>query len=132
MIGADAMRVTAKGQPLCIGGSKSVSDLIGEDINIEWDGETGAVTGELKHVEGWQEFSNVPEEQEGNFFPITLDASYTGKPITVERTGGKAKTVVDRNWILRVPDTSTVFTFSVDGAAIFALDFSGATLTGAD
>lgn len=130
MIGADAVRVTGKDQPLCVGGGKTVSDLIGDNIAISWVGEKGYVTGDVKEVSNWKEFSNVPDEQTGNFFPVTLAVCYSGVPITVQKNGEAPKTLVDRNWIIRVPNKTTVVTFSVNGKAILVLDFSGATLAG--
>ena len=127
MTGAGFARVASKDQPLKLG-AKTVSELLGEDVTIEWDGGTGKVSGELKHVESWPEFSGIQEEQSGNYFPAVLGPEYSGKPVTVQRNGGQPKTVVDRVWILRVPSKDTVFTFSADGLPGTALDFSGSTL----
>lgn len=122
------MRVTAGKQPLCVEG-KQLDDLIDGPATIEWTGITGNVTAKLKHIEGWEEFNPTnATEQEGHFFAITLDAAYTGKPVTVRRADGTEKTATDRNWILRVPDTGARFTFIVDGKIIFILTFAGATL----
>lgn len=130
MSGADLVRVTAQGQPLNLG-EKTVSDLIADDVKIVWSNKVGSVEGELKHVEGWTEFNPaVPDEQSGNFFPVTLSAAYRGKAITVQRVGGEPKTAVDRNWVLRIPDAQTVFTFSDENGVIFSLKFDAATLDG--
>ena len=130
MIGADAMRVTGKNQPLCVAG-KTISDLLGDDIAISWDGVTGYVTGTVKEVSSWKEFNPAdPAEQSGNFFPVTLAACYSGKPITVQKNGGTPKTLTDRNWIVRIPNKTTIVVFSVNGKVVAILDFSGATLPG--
>ena len=123
------MRVTGKNQPLCVAG-KTVSDLLGDDISVSWDGVTGRVTGSVKEVSKWKEFSDDPAEQSGNFFPATLAACYSGKPITVQKNGGAPKTLTDRNWIIRIPNKTTIVTFFADGKVIAILDFSGTTLPG--
>lgn len=129
MIGADALRVTGKNQPLCIGGGKTVADLIGDNVTLTGDGVNVSVSGDVKHITGWTEFNpTVSAEQEGNYFPITLSAAYSGKPITVQRNDAAPKTAVDRNWILRIPSKETTFTFSVEGEVIFVLNFSNAEL----
>lgn len=84
------------------------------------------MSGELKKITGWTEFD--PTQPDGNFFPITLDASYSGKMITVKKDQNDPKSVVDRNWIIKIPSKETTVTFSVDETVIFVLDFAGATL----
>ncbi len=125
MIGADAVRVTGKSQPLCVGGGKTVSDLIGDDIKITWDGVKGSVTGELKKLDSWAEFD--PAVSNGHFFPATLSAAYNGVPITVQK-GDSVKTLIDRNWILLVEDKDVPITFSANDKVFLIFDFSGATL----
>lgn len=91
-------------------------------------GADGAVTGTLKYVEGWTAFNESDiSEQSGHFFPLKLDEKYSGKQITC--TGTKTKTSQDLEWVLRVADSSSKFTFSTDEDGTFlTLDFSGAEL----
>lgn len=91
-------------------GEKKISDLITENTVINTKGE---VTGTLKYVKNWTDFSNIQEEQSGHFFPVTLGEKYRGKTIKV--VGEKEKTAQDTEWVLRVEDNDSTFRFSVDG-----------------
>lgn len=123
--GADRMKITSEGtNPGGVEG-KAVSDLIGDDVAISWNGVNGTVNGTLKMVEGWTQFSSDEAEQSGHYFPITLDSQYANKAITV--IGNKTKTAVDTEWVLRV-DECKLFTFQCDGETIMTLDFSKAIL----
>ena len=103
---------------------KKVSDLIGDDIDIRWDGVVGVVHGTLNNVTEWTQFSGDESEQSGHFFPVSLNSRYSGKDISV--TGSKKKTVSDTEWVLRVDDCKE-FTFECDGETILKLDFNLAT-----
>lgn len=104
--------------------SKNVSDLISEDTKIDKD---GAVTGTLKYVSGWTDFSSNEDEQDGNFFPVVLGDKHRDKEITC--TGKTTKKATDLEWVLRVADTSSTFTFSTDeDGTILTLSFKDATL----
>lgn len=103
---------------------KKVSDLIGDDISISWDGVSGTVKGTLNSVTEWKQFSNSEKEQSGHYFPISLDSKYSGKDVKV--TGSKVKTAQDTEWVLRVDDCKQ-FTFECDGKTILKLDFNDAT-----
>lgn len=128
MIGADALQVPSAHQSLSGMGSKQISDLIGEDVNISWTGTSGSVSGEIKYVDDYSELYGESEKS-GNFFPFVLDGAYKGKDITVQRTGGKAKTANDTEWILRLTDkASTKYTITYDGKEIAKLSFDKATL----
>lgn len=108
-------------------GDKPVSDLIDNDVKISPD---GAVTGTLKYVKDWTEFSSVEEERSGHFFPITLDSKYADKLISCTRSSdGTEKKAQDLEWVLRVKDANSKFTFKEDGGEPFlTLSFTGATL----
>ena len=108
-------------------GDKDVGDLI-QGVSLEWNDLDAKVLGTLKHVTDYQDFSTIPEEQEGNYFPVTIDRSYTGQPITVEKTGASPKTAIDLNWIIRIPDKSTKVTVKKGNVKLFTLDFSNADL----
>lgn len=111
-------------------GSKTVQDLIGDNVTISWNGINGSVKGDVKHVTGYELFPE--EEQDGNFFPIVLDSSYKGKEITVRRKGGTAKTQADTEWIVRLSDgKATEYDVSSGGTKIAHLDFAGANLASA-
>lgn len=108
--------------------NKKVSDLIETDVKI---GKDGAVTGTLKYITSWTEFSNDSAEQSGNFIPVKLDEKYKNQQITC--VGTHTKTAQDIEWVLRVKDVNSTFKFSVQGGEdIVTLSFKGATLKGAE
>lgn len=123
--GDEHMKIPEAGaQPGGISG-KQVSDLLDDDVNVAWSGIDGVVTGTLKKVDSWTEFSDNDEEQSGHYFPVSLDSQYAGKPITV--IGSTTKTETDTEWVLRV-DKCKKFTFKCDGEVILTLDFFTATM----
>lgn len=125
MTGADRIQVVAQGQSLD-NLSKKASDLIDEDVKISWTGTAGKVTGGIKEVKNWTEFSSVVEDQTGHFFPVQLDEKYRDQPITVAGNE-KEKTETDLMWVLKV-DNSKNFTFKQGEDTIVTLDLTGASL----
>lgn len=95
-----------------------MSDLITKDTKIR---ESGAVTGTLKYVQQWDEFSNNPDEKSGYYFPVHLGNEYKGKTIKV--TGEKEKEAADTEWVLLVKDNQSTFTFECDKKTILTLSF---------
>ncbi len=131
MSGPDRVSVPGQGQALDYLGGKLVSELIGPDCAVEWNGVDGKVTGTIKKVTDFTAFS--AKEKDGHFFPIDLAEAYEGLPITVDNGNGKPKTEKDRHWTLRVENIKgDRVTFSTGGETIATLDLSGATLEGAD
>lgn len=128
MTGIDAISVPSQHQSLQEMGNKTVADLIGEDVSIEWNGIDGSVTGNIKYVSDYSELFGK-QEKTGSFFPFVLDDSYKGKEITVQREGGSAKTAIDTEWILRLTDADkTEYNISCDDTQIAHLDFADATI----
>lgn len=114
--------VPAQGQTLT-GLGKQVNELISPDTSIDF---LGNVTGTLKYVKGWTEFSSEASEQSGNYFPVHIDDKYKGKEITCN--GEKETTAEDLDWVLLVKNKDSKFTFTCDGKTILTLSFQGATL----
>lgn len=106
-------------------GGKKISDLIGDDVKISSAGE---VTGTLKHVDSWKEFSGTVSEQSGYYFPVKLDDKYSGKKVTVK--GKKQKTAQDLEWVLRVENADSTYTFTAESKEILKLSFKNATFSG--
>lgn len=103
-------------------GGKKVSEFISADTRIM---SSGVVTGTLHYVTGVTSFSEG--EQDGHFIPVTLDSKYKDQPITV--TGKKTKTATDLDWLLRVSDDKTPFTFATNETDVFlTLNFDNANL----
>lgn len=109
-----------------VGETKTVSDLIGENVTIQWTGTNGKVMGDIKKIDDpWTDFSL--SDNTGHFFPVELDEQYEGERITA--IGARQKTVTDRKWVLRVENAkSNKFTFKKGSDTLFVLDFSEATL----
>lgn len=108
--------------------TKKVSELIGTDVAISYKGISGTVTGTLKKVDSWEEFTSGAH---GYFFPVKLGEEFKGKPITC--TGKHEKTATDLEWVLRVTEDGndpTSFTFKCEDKEILKLDFSKATFEG--
>ncbi len=109
----------------CLG--KSVSDLLGKDIVVKRD---GSVYGTLKHVTNFIDFSSKKTEQSGHYFPFILGVN--GTKMTIKKNGiastDKKNMPFDREIILRVDKTDTIFTIEVDGEKIVSLNFVNATL----
>lgn len=108
---------------------KSVSDLIGADVKVTADGK---VTGTIKKVDGYTEFSSVKEEQSGHFFPIYINAAGTKAEITGSNDSKKSWNLADdRQLVLRVDKYKTgskKAKISIDGEELVSLDFTEATL----
>ena len=71
-------------------GEKTVQDLC-ENVSLDGDNVTGA----LKHIEGWQEFSSKSDENTGNFLPLYFEEA-KGQPkgtvkCELKGTGAKVK-----------------------------------------
>lgn len=88
---------------------------------------SGAVTGTLNYITGWEQFSNIEDEQSGNYFPLKLDEKYSGKEITC--VGTTTKKANDLEWVLLVKNNESTFKFSTNADENFlTLTFKNATL----
>lgn len=122
MIGSDVLTLFPQGQTLL---GKRVSSLVGSDLKVLKD---GSVTGTIKNVTGYTQFSSKLEEQNGYYFPFKL--TQTGTKMTIKKNGvageGKENMVFDPDIILRVTKTDT-FTIEVDGSPVVTFNFQKAT-----
>ena len=75
-------------------GEKTVQDLC-ENLNIDGDN----VTGSLKYVENWTEFSNDSSENTGNFIPLFFEEAKEAKKgavkVELKGTGAKVKKPIE-------------------------------------
>lgn len=125
MTASDKIKVPSQSQTLDDLGGKQISELIGDDIKID---ATGAVTGTIKKITSWQDFSSIPSEQNGYYFPVILDDKYKDKEITCK--GEKTKKARETEWVLLVKNQDSKFTFSTtEDGDILTLTFKGATLS---
>ena len=124
MTGADYIKVPSQSQQF---GQKPASELIGEDVTVQWTGIDGKVTGTIKHVDDYSELYGE-EEKAGNFFPLELTT--TGTELK-SKNGEKEKTQPfpdDSLLVARIAQKTDKLEIEVDGKKIANLDFSGATL----
>lgn len=88
----------------------------------------GTVTGTIKKVTGYTQFSSKTEEQSGYYFPFKL--TQTGTTMTLKKNGVAAERKedipVDPDIIFRVTKTDT-FTVEVDGSPVVTFNFAKAT-----
>lgn len=63
MIRADTVKPMSQGQPVGLG-DKNAEDFISADTRVL---PSGKVLGTLHYVKEYKEFSNAPDEQEGNY-----------------------------------------------------------------
>lgn len=104
---------------------KKASDIMSEDVAIGFD---GAVTGTLKYVPLWKEFSSNEAQQKGHYIAVRLKAPYNAKPVTV--TGKNSKTETDEDWVLIVENNDSTFKFESEGKELFTLTFKDAVFEG--
>ena len=79
-----------------------MSELVGDDLKVYAD---GFVTGTFHHVTGYSEFSSIPGEDSGYYFPFHL--TKTGSKMTFKKN-----------------DTFEVL---VDDSSVVKFTFAGAT-----
>lgn len=108
---------------------KSVGDLI-DGVVVH---ENGDVTGTIKYVKEYKDFSSNVEEQSGNYFPFKLTKS--GSKVTIKKNGAETRKDInfpdDNTFVFRVA-SSDKFEVIVDGESIVTLNFSSATIQGAE
>lgn len=101
--------------------------MISDSTSIDKDNK---VTGIIKYIGDFKDFSDNPEEQKGNFFPIELTT--TGKKLTLKKNGiaGENKTDMkfDKDIIFRVAQKTDTLTVEVDGKEVGTFSFDNATL----
>lgn len=87
----------------------------------------GTVTGTIKKVTGYTQFSSNTEEQSGYYFPFKL--TKTGTQMTLKKNGvaaeGKENIAFDPEIIFRVSQGDT-FTVEVDGSPVVTFNFKKA------
>lgn len=102
---------------------KQVSQLVGDDLKVY---ASGKVEGTFHYVTGYTEFSSIPEEQAGYYFPFHL--TKTGSKMTFKKNGVPAKEDIafDPDIVFRVAKGDT-FEVLVDGESVVTFTFKNAT-----
>lgn len=134
MTGADSISVPAQSQSLkeisglSKMGDKKVSDLVGEDFRITWDGTKGTAEGSVHNVkEAWTQFDKT--DNTGHFIVLAFDEKYTGKKNTVEAT--KKTTSTDLGWVVKIDaakEAGKPIKLSSDGQPVAEIDISSLVL----
>lgn len=130
MIGPDGVKVPDQQAQTGIG-TKTVSELIGENFKLTVDGTTVTATGDVKNIaEAWEEFSKT--DNTGHFVIIKLPAMLKGQKITLEgRTKGNRTVKVDDDLLLvqRIENLTEAkkLTVKKDGELVMTVDLSGVT-----
>ena len=130
--GSGRMTIMGQSEKVEKYGQKPVSELMGDDIHVAWNGTTGTVTGAFKKVDSWAELPSGTKS--GHFFAMTLDKQYMGKSFDFIMDGKEPGTHTDSAgedemfWVLRI-DKTKKFTFKSDNKEIMTLDFTNATLS---
>ena len=112
-------------------GTKTVSELIGDNFKLSVSGTTVTATGDVKNIEEpWTEFSNT--DNTGHFAIIKLPAELKDQKVTLEgRTKGSRTVKVDESLLLvqRLENLTEAkkLTVKKDGELVMVVDFSGVT-----
>lgn len=119
LIGSDTLTLFPSSQTLL---GKQVSDLVGDDLAVKAD---GSVVGTFHYVSDYTEFSSVPEEQSGYYFPFHL--TKTGTKMTFKKNGSPTKENIpfDADIVFRVSKDDT-FEVLVDDSSVVKFTFTGA------
>lgn len=97
--------------------------MVGDDLAVKAD---GSVTGTFHYVTGYSEFSSLPGEDSGYYFPFHL--TKTGTTMTFKKNGSPTKEGIafDPDIVFRVTQGDT-FEVLVDDASVVTFTFSRAT-----
>ena len=108
---------------------KKTTELV-ENLQIFMDGNVAHVSGTANYVTGFTEFnSTVEEQQEGWFFPVTLEESgATTMTFTVNGEVTKKDIAYDPQVLFRVTDNETAFGITTDTGKRIVFDFDGLVL----
>ena len=119
-MGSDILTLFPSSQTLL---GKQVSELVGDDLKVK---EDGPVVGTFHYVTGYAEFSDVPGEDSGYYFPVHL--TKTGTNMTFKKNGSPTKQDIpfDADIIFRVTKDDT-FEVLVDENSVVTFNFKGAT-----
>lgn len=120
MIGSDTLTLFPGSQTLL---GKQASELVGDDLKVYAD---GSVTGTFHYVTDYSEFSSLPGEDSGYYFPFHL--TKTGSKMTFKKNGSPTKQGItfDPDIIFRVTKDDT-FEVLVDDSSVVKFNFAGAT-----
>lgn len=107
---------------LTVGTPDEMTDLLGKTVT-ELQSDVAIddtnITGTLNYVEGYTGFSDIPEEQEGNYLALTFAATKDDVPVnkitcTLSSSDkGEVELDEDKTHIIRVTDKSATLTVKV-------------------
>ena len=98
--------------------------MISEDTYVA---EDGSVYGTLKTVNDFTDFSSIPDEQDGYYFPLTLTQTGTTMSLIKDGVPSKEDVPFDPEILLKIAGKDAVWTIEVDDAEVVKLNFKNAT-----
>ena len=107
--------------------------MIDTDVEVEWEGTHGSVTGTIKLIDDYSDVYGDAEKS-GHFFPVEFEEKYYDQPITISgRTAGDKEitpSADDPYLIIRLENfnENPKATVRDTEETVFELDFSEATL----
>ena len=107
---------------------KIVNELVDENVKIDANGE---VTGNLKKVTDFTQFSDEVAKQSGHYLPVRVDKQYMNKEISVigtKTTKVNVDSESDLDFILRVASVNSTFKFKDGDNEFMRLTFKNAIL----
>lgn len=124
MIGSDTLTLFPASQTLL---GKTVGEMVGDNLIVLND---GSVQGTFHYVTGYEEFSDVPGEDSGYYFPFHL--TQTGTNMTFKKNGIPTKEGIafDPDIVFRVSKDDT-FEVLVDDESVITFNFVGAVFESA-
>lgn len=101
---------------------KRVDEMV-TDLVIE---DSGSVKGNFIKVDNFTDFSSIPDEQSGYYFPFGLDGDYSKITITKNEEEPKEFDQGDKTYIFRVSQEDT-FKLVIDDTQTITFTFTEAT-----
>lgn len=103
---------------------KKIEELIADDVVVDVKGN---VHGTLHYVENYTQFyPGNADQQEGYYFPFTLNTTGTIMTLKVNGVATKTNIPFDPDVLFRISDPTLIYEVEVDGVTIISLDFSRA------
>ena len=124
----DSVPVTVPGAEIDFLGKKT-SDFV-KDLQVLMDGNVAHIFGTAHYVTGFTAFNGaVPEEQEGWYFPVSLnDSSVATMTFFVNGEETKKDIAYDPQVLFRVPDNEASFRIVTNTGKWIEFDFDGLML----
>lgn len=113
-------------------GTKTVSELIGENFKLSVDGKNVTATGDVNNIaEPWTDFDKSGNNT-GHFVPLMFPAELKGQKVVLSGLSSKDRTITvdtDLMHVQRLENLSDEqrLTVKKNGDLVMSVDFSGVT-----